>query len=539
MQTITTEALVIGGGATGTGCARDLAMRGIRCILVEKGDLTHGTTGRYHGLLHSGGRYVTSDPQSASECARENAVLRRIMPHCIEDTSGFFVTTEWDDPDYADLFKQNCRKTGVPALEIDPAEALRREPALNPRLSRVFEVYDGAADSFLAAHANVLAAREYGAVVFTYHQVVGLIREQDRIVAAIVEDKRSGERTRIEARIILNASGAWAGQIAAMAGLTVTVLPGKGTMVAMNQRMVNTVINRCKYPADGDILVPIRSVAVIGTTDVQVSDPDVYTIEPEEVRFMLEEGAKLVPDFAHYRALRAWAGVRPLYKDVDVADNREIPRTFKILDHAERDGVAGMLSIVGGKWTTYRLMAEEIVDAAAAILGNTRTCRTHEEALPIPASEGELAPRSFWAGRPLADVEQDQRYGELICECELVTRERVENAIADGAVNLDDVRRDVRMGMGPCQGGWCIYRTLALLFEQRVQPGAPEAFQAAHADAALLHFLQERWRGLLPVLWGDQLRQARLDGLIYESVLGAAYLREIAAAGGGLVTRLE
>jgi glycerol-3-phosphate dehydrogenase len=97
MQTISTDVLVIGGGATGTGCALDLAMRGIRCVLVEKGDLTHGTTGRYHGLLHSGGRYVTKDPQSARECAQENAILRRIMPHCIEQTSGFFVITPWDD----------------------------------------------------------------------------------------------------------------------------------------------------------------------------------------------------------------------------------------------------------------------------------------------------------------------------------------------------------------------------------------------------------------------------------------------------------
>ncbi|GAB4435669.1 MAG: anaerobic glycerol-3-phosphate dehydrogenase subunit GlpA [Chloroflexi bacterium OHK40] len=538
MQTLETDVLVVGGGATGAGCVRDLAMRGIRAVLVEKGDLTHGTTGRYHGLLHSGGRYVTKDPQSATECAHENVVLRRIMPHCLEDTSGFFVITPWDDPDYGDVFVANCRKTGVPVQEIPVAEALRREPALNPRISRVFEVPDAAADSFLATHSNALSAREHGALILTYHSVVDLLREGDRVVGAVVEDLRSGEHRPIRCAFVLNAAGAWAGKIAAMAGVTVTVIPGKGTMVAMNHRMVNTVINRCKLPADGDILVPIRTVAVIGTTDVHVPDPDVYGIEPDEIQFMLDEGEKLVPGFQHYRALRAWAGVRPLYKDQDVASDRDISRTYKLLDHEQRDGVAGLLSIVGGKWTTYRMMAQEAVDEIARKLGNTTPCRTHEELLPVPPTEApghqaSATPRlMFWMGKPLADVEREHAYGDLICECELVTKARVQAAIDSGAANLDDVRRDVRMGMGPCQGGWCIYRTAALLFEQKQASGLTNA----NTNAALLHFLQERWKGLTPVLWGDQLRQARLDELIYVGLMGAHRLREHAEQGGGLVT---
>jgi glycerol-3-phosphate dehydrogenase len=574
MQTIETEVLVVGGGATGAGCVRDLAMRGIRAALVEKGDLTHGTTGRYHGLLHSGGRYVTKDQQSATECAHENAVLRKIMPHCLEDTSGFFVITPWDDPSYGDLFLAGCHKTGVPVSEIPVAEMLRREPALNPRISRVFEVPDAAADSFLATHSNALSAREHGASILTYHSVVGLIRSGDRVEGAVVEDLRSGERKQIRCAYVLNAAGAWAGKIAAFADVRVTVIPGKGTMVAMNHRMVNTVVNRCKFPADGDIIVPIRTVAVVGTTDVHVPDPDVYGIEPQEIQFMLDEGEKLVPGFKQYRALRAWAGVRPLYKDTDVANDRDISRTYKLLDHEQRDGVAGFISIVGGKWTTYRMMAQEAVDEIARKLGNTQPCRTHEEALPIPRTESQEpraksqgseapggsgsevlgSPGFFWMGKPLADVEREHAYGELICECELVTRARVQAAIDSGASNLDDVRRDVRMGMGPCQGGWCIYRTAALLFEGRMQNAAlasaqtgadsadsdadipHSAFSILHSNAALLHFLQERWKGISPVLWGDQLRQARLDELIYVGVMGAQRLRGIAEQGGGLVT---
>jgi glycerol-3-phosphate dehydrogenase len=561
---LTTDVLVIGGGATGVGCLRDLAMRGIRAILVEKGDLTHGTTGRYHGLLHSGGRYVVKDPQSATECADENVILRRIMPHCLEDTSGFFVVTPFDDPAYGDRFLQGCKDTRVQVAEIPVAEALRREPLLNPRISRVFEVPDGGADSFMATHANALSAQEYGAQVLTYHSVVDLLRAGDQIIGAVVEDLRTGEQRRIECAYVLNAAGAWAGKIAALAGVKVTVVPGKGTMVAMNHRMVNTVINRCKVPADGDILVPIRSVAVIGTTDVHVPDPDVYGIEAEEIQFMLDEGEKLIPGFSQYRALRAWAGVRPLYKDQDVVSDRDISRTYKLLDHAERDGVAGFISIVGGKWTTYRLMAQEAIDHIAHKLGNRTPCRTADEVLPVPKTESggrrqeaghienqrslppaasavsNLPPASlFWTGKPLADVERAHAYGELICECELVTKDRIQAAIDSGASNLDDIRRDVRMGMGPCQGGWCIYRTGALLYERRTHDTSDTLhtpFSILHSNAALLHFLQERWKGISPVLWGDQLRQARIDELIYANVLGVQRLRNIAEQGGGLVT---
>src|SRR5579859_6143517 len=147
MRQLTTDVLVIGGGATGTGVLRDLALRGIGAILVEKGDLTHGTTGRYHGLLHSGARYVVKDPQSATECAAENVILRRIMPECLEDTGGLFVVTPADDEAYVEPFLRGCHNCGVPVSEISVSEALRREPLLNPRISRVFEVHDGAADS--------------------------------------------------------------------------------------------------------------------------------------------------------------------------------------------------------------------------------------------------------------------------------------------------------------------------------------------------------------------------------------------------------
>lgn len=523
-RTRTTDVLVIGGGMTGAGVLRDLTLRGMRAILVERDDLASGTTGRYHGLLHSGGRYVIKDPVSARDCARENAILRRILPGCIEDTGGYFVVTPWDPPDYADRFVAGCRAQGVPCEEVPADEVLRREPLLNPRISRAFAVPDAAADSFLSVGVTVASARERGAEALTYHRVVELIREGGRVAGARVEDRRSGEIVTIEAGLTINAAGAWAGQIGALAGVPIAIVPGRGVMIALNHRLVNSVINRCKPPDDGDILVPIRTVCVIGTTDEAVADPDDTAMPPDEIAFMLEEGEKLVPGLARARALRAWAGVRPLYQETEAAESRELSRDFRLLDHRERDGVEGFISIVGGKFTTFRLMAERTVDLAAARLGVAAPCRTAEEpAAPRaydPAASGPQAHR-FWLGQPLAQVEEARSYGELLCECELITRDRLRAAIDDGATTLDDVRRAVRLGMGPCQGGFCVYRAAALLHEARVARGDDPGAAAAAATTAFQEFLEERWRGIAPVLWGDQLRQERLDALIFRAVLGA------------------
>lgn len=523
MQRIQTEVLVIGGGATGTGILRDLAMRGFKTLLVEKSDLATGTTGRYHGLLHSGGRYVVTDPQAARECIQENRLLRRIMPHCLEDIGGLFVLTPWDDPGYCEPFLLGCQQAGIPVEEVPLGKVLAEQPLLNPAIQRCFHVPDAAADSFLAAQCNVASAREYGADCLTYQRVTGLLVEGGRVCGARLFDLAGGQELEVRADLTVNAAGAWVGQVCAMAGVEVHILPGKGTMLALSQRILHTVVNRCKLPSDGDILVPIHSVTVMGTTDVRVSDPDHFSIEPWEVQLMLTEGEKLVPGFRSLRLLRAWAGVRPLYQENDTTETRQVSRAFVLLDHQQRDGLAGLVSITSGKWTTYRRMAEAASDLVCQHLGVSRPCRTHLEALPDtrlrPSMHAVRPGTSATAalGERLADIEARQAFGELLCECELVTLAQVSRAVQAGARSIDDLRRQVRLGMGPCQGGFCTFRAAGLLH----QLGSTDA---AGSNNALRDFLSERWKGLVPVLWGVQLRQERLDELIYLSLLNADHL---------------
>jgi len=554
---LSTEILVIGGGATGLGVARDAALRGFKTLLVEKGDLAHGTSGRYHGLLHSGARYVVRDPRSAEECYRENLILKRLLPSAIEDTGGYFAALPEDPPEYVQPFLDGCRAAGIPAEEIPPALALKEEPLLSPKLARVFRVPDAACDSFDASHALAESIRTAGGEVWTRHKVVGLLREGTRVVGAELENVATAERLALGADLVINCSGAWAGIVAALAGCEVKVTPGKGTMIAMNSRLVNTVVNRLKPPSDGDILVPVGTVAVMGTTEGVVDNPDQYTIDDDEIELLLAEGEKLIPRFRGFRVLRAWAGVRPLFQDRpsppgplsrserfaqrtregESQDSRLISRAHSVLDHAARDGVEGFISVVGGKFTTFRLMAEETVNLAGRKLGTERKCLTAETPIDSPSKKFHTL------GQRLGEIESGGK-GEIVCECELVTRAQVEAALRQsGSLVLNDLRRDLRLGMGPCQAGFCAYRAAGILHgltplpagaspdEKRRERGEPSEEGASRGpgmgdevraiNSALIEFLQERWKGLRPVMWGANLRQLELDLNIYRNLLGA------------------
>lgn len=516
VRKLSVDVVVIGGGSTGAGVVRDVAMRGYSTVLLDRADLGQGTTGRFHGLLHSGGRYVVSDPLSATECAEENAILTRIQSSAIEATGGYFVTGPDDDPAFADKFLEGAKATGVPAREIPVAEALRNEPRLNRRILRAIEVQDGSVDGWQLVWGAANSAKAYGAEILTYHRVTKIDTADGHVTAVHATDLKNGEDVVIDCTFVLNCAGPWAGQIAAMAGAhPVDVVPGRGIMIAMNHRLVNRVVNRCIYPADGDILVPVHTVSIIGTTDVKVDDPDRLEIEHDEVQQMLDAGEVLVPGFRQSRALHAWAGARPLIKDTRVAasDTRHMSRGMAVIDHTTRDGLDGMLTIGGGKLTTYRLMAEHIVDAMCEKLGEKRACRTADEQIP-----GSESGKNYVITHRLEDREHDRLDDQIICECELMSRKMFTDALANQPKGtFDDLRRQLRLGMGPCQGGFCSMRATGIALESG-------HIDTERATGLLRLFLKNRWIGLWPILYGDQVRQTALDNWIFQGTLDVEHL---------------
>jgi glycerol-3-phosphate dehydrogenase len=372
--------------------------------------------------------------------------------------------------------------------------------------------------------ANVIDAQRHGAVVLTYHEVTGLVMDSGTIKGVHVRDNHTGETTEVRASLVINAAGIWGQGILQMADIKINMFPAKGSLLIFGHRVNNMVINRCRKPANADILVPDDAVCVIGTTSDRVPHDTVdnLRVTPEEVDVLLSEGEKLAPALATTRILRAYAGVRPLVASDDDPTGRSISRGIVCLDHESRDGLAGMITITGGKMMTYRLMAEMVTDMACKKLGNDKPCET--ATTPLPGSEQQAAEEtdkhsvslSAAKGRhgTLTTEVKDETPADraLVCECEHVTMGEAEYAIEHLHIhNLVNLRRRTRVGMGTCQGSLCACRAAGVLCRHE---------KPAKAKADLAAFLNERWKGVRPVAWAETLEEAQLTAVIYEGLLG-------------------
>lgn len=521
------DVIVIGGGATGAGTARDCAMRGLRVLLLERFDYTNGATSRNHGLLHSGARYAVNDHESAAECIKENMILRRIASHCVEGTSGLFISLPEDDINYQTTFINSCRKAGIEAEAIDPKEALLLEPSANPSLIGAVRVPDGSVDPFRLTIANILDARMHGATTLTYHEVIEFIKEQDRVVGVCALDHKTKEKKNFYAPVTVNAGGIWGHHIAELAGVRVNMFPAKGALLIFGHRVNNVVLNRCRKPADADILVPGDTICVIGTTSSHIpyDEIDHMHVTPDEVKILLEEGEKLAPSLATTRILRAYAGVRPLVAADDDPSGRSISRGIVLLDHEKRDGLDGFVTITGGKLMTYRLMAEWATDLVCKKLSIDKVCRTADVELPGSRGAVDVKDKKETVTISMVRKAEEGRHGELasriannnkfddslVCECESVTVGEVDYAFNElDADTLVALRRRTRLGMGTCQGELCACRAAGLLGKAHQCSG--------RAKADLVTFLNERWKGMYPIAWGECLRESQFSAWVYDNV---------------------
>lgn len=528
------DVIIIGGGITGSGTARDCAMRGLKTLLVERFDFTAGATGRNHGLLHSGARYAVTDKESASECITENMILRRIARHCVEDTGGLFVTLQDDDLGYQAKFVESCRTSGINAEVIDPAEARRLEPAVNPGIIGAVKVPDGAVDPFRLTISNVVDAVRNGADVLTFHEVQSLIVVGGKVVGVRMLDKRGKREVEAYSSLVINAAGIWGYLVAKKAGITINMFPAKGALLIFGHRINNMVINRCRKPADADILVPGDTISLIGTTSSRVpyEDIDNMRVTRDEVDVLLREGSLIAPVLASTRIIRAYAGVRPLVAADNDPSGRSISRGIVCLDHASRDGLDGFITITGGKLMTYRLMAEKAVDMACAKLGRNAVCRTAETMLPgsddmpgykvkkdcgdglLPDQQSAVRAATGRHGslsrHIVCDKESDRA---VVCECEQVSVGEIRYAMdqlhADRLVSL---RRRTRLGMGTCQGELCACRAAGVMAALGKDP--------VSTLADLKSFIAERWKGMEAVAWGDTLAEAQLMEWLYMGMCG-------------------
>lgn len=370
------DVIVVGGGVTGLGAAWDLSLRGLRVVLLERGGLASGTSGRFHGLVHSGARYAVSDPVAAVQCAHEGAVLARIAPHQVRATGGLFALCADDDPGYVEPWLQGVHAAGITAREVSREEALRREPLLSPAIRMAYAVQDAVCEGPALCAALAAAARSKGADVRDYHRVEELLSDGRRVSGIRATDVRTGEAVRLQARLVLLAAGPWSAEILRRADLGLRLDLLRGAMVALDGPRLSMAVNRLQPPSDGDIALPRGRMNIAGTTSIPIEQPDDRRVEDHEITLIRERIFDMLPGLKQGVSRHSWSGVRPLFGRGKGAGVHEWSRDFTVLDHQGRDRVEGLVTVVGGKLTTFRLMAEKASDTVCARLGVQAECRT-------------------------------------------------------------------------------------------------------------------------------------------------------------------
>jgi len=347
---------IIGGGISGLFSAFYLSQSGMDVTLFEKGDLSSGTSGRFHGMLHSGARYAVNDKISAIECISENKRLSNIAENFIDDSGGVFVAANEKEAEFGDRLMKGCADAGIEARDVDPQVVTAKEKHIGD-IKRAISVPDKIVRSYELSVAIAAKSVINGLNVKTYSNVKRISVNDGE--ANSLEYERSGKIYEDNFDYVINATGPFSNEILESSGLDrEEMVASAGAMVVYEGRLVNSVINRMREPSDGDIILPYGSVSIVGTTAVMVDDPNNFSVEDEDIKMMIDDAAVVMPYIKNHRYKRIYYSIRPLSEDEDMeTDSRKVSRSFKI---AKNSKASNVLTVKGGKFTTGRLIGESV-----------------------------------------------------------------------------------------------------------------------------------------------------------------------------------
>lgn len=395
------DVVIIGGGATGLGCAVDAASRGYKTLLLEKADFSKGTSSRSTKLVHGGVRYLQQgDVSLVFEALKERGLMFKNAPHLVHNQSFVIPTYDWwGGPFYAiglKVYDLMAGKLGLgPSKHLSYEETIEAIPTVEKKGLKGGVVYhDGQFDDARMAISLARTAMEYGATVLNYCSVTKLLKKEELICGVIARDEENGEEFEIKAKSVINATGVFADEIIQMDE------PGKSDMITPSQG-IHVVLDKSFLPNehavmvpqtdDGRVMfaVPWHNHVVVGTTDTLVDNADIEPVALEkEVDFVLDTaGRYLVKQPTRKDVLSVFAGLRPLAKPTDKKKaTKEISRGHKLFI-----SVSGLITIIGGKWTTYRKMAEDTIEKAIMLAGlPERECITRH--MPIHGYRMDFEP---------------------------------------------------------------------------------------------------------------------------------------------------
>ena len=400
------DVLVIGGGITGAGIARDAALRGFRVALVDKGDFGSGTSSHSSRLIHGGIRYLEQrDFRLVFEASRERRVLLRIAPHLVRPLPFVFPVYRgsrvpgWKLRAGMWLYDALAAFRNVKAHRwLSPKQVRKAEPALKDRgLTGAALYWDAQTDDARLVLATARSAARAGALIANYAEVTSLLTPDGRVRGAVVRDVLSGETRTVRALVVVNAGGPWVDALRRMddAAASPLLRPTKGAHVAVPRRRIgNERAITLFSPIDGRVMfvLPWGELSYIGTTDTDAdASPDAVRVTAADVTYLLRSANAAFPE-AHLSpndVVSVWVGLRPLLGP-ECGTSRAAPSQIS-REHRVVESAQGLITIAGGKLTTYRVMARDVVDRVAARLheldGRPVAPRPPTDRLPLPGGE--------------------------------------------------------------------------------------------------------------------------------------------------------
>ncbi len=372
------DVIVIGGGATGLGTALESASRGYSTLLLEQADFAKGTSSRSTKLAHGGVRYLQQgDVSLVVEALHERGLMMKNAPHLVRNQAFVIPTYDWwGGPFYTvgmKVYDVLAGKLGLgPSKSLSKEETLELIPTLEPDGLRGGVIYyDGQFDDARLAINIAQSCADQGGTLVNYMKVKGLIKASDMVSGVIAEDLESGKEFQIQSRVVVNATGVFVDDILKMDNPEARdiIRPSQGVHIVLDREFLpGTSAIMVPKTDDGRVLfvVPWNNKAIVGTTDTPIEK---ISLEPraqeEEIEFLLEHAAKyLSKDPKREDVKSVFAGIRPLVSTDDDKNTAQISRS-----HALMVSISGLVTITGGKWTTYRKMGEDTIDKAALIAG--------------------------------------------------------------------------------------------------------------------------------------------------------------------------
>ena len=356
------DVIIIGGGATGTSVFRDVVMRGMSALLIERGEISKGTSKNSHQNLVSGMRYVVKDASVAQECRQENEVMARICPDLITGKKNFFVGSR---SDYVEQAIDMARRLGIPFQEYTREEARKEVAGLGPEMEVALETDDRNIDIVEYCHRCCRYGRYEGSN-FTENTVI----ERISFSGGFDVKTNKGE---YHSRYLVNATGPWTNSVLSHLGKSIPMRYSLGSILVMDA-ITDRGIQHLHPPSDCDAYIVHDGKAWLGTTSMDLQDPDRTQVDEEFVsNYLLDGFSKVLPEVKTRSVHGLFSGIRPLViNQQDTEDARSLSRDFQIIESQEN-----LFSVVGGKLTTARMMAEKVTDMIADREGNGSSCRTH------------------------------------------------------------------------------------------------------------------------------------------------------------------